>query len=288
MVIGIVVHGGAGHFLDDEYPEAVAACKQAAAEAHALLKAGGSALDAVEAAARILELAPVLNAGYGATINSDNQVECDALIQDGMSQRYGAVAGIRRIAHPISLARMVMERTPHHFLIGQGAEDFALEEGMSLIHPKSLLTERQIKGAHATEDTIGAVALDSHGNIAVAVSTGGVRGKRPGRVGDTPIAGAGGYADNKFGGASATGLGEGIMRSLLCFRAVEGLANGSGIQQTADAMIKLFTERFNGDGGIIMLDREGKAGIAHNTPHMPVAWLEDDEVHGQFTRNRPE
>jgi beta-aspartyl-peptidase (threonine type) len=176
-----------------------------------------------------------------------------------------------------------MERTPHHFLIAAGAEQFAAEQGMELIDPKSLLTDRQIRGKHA--DTVGAVALDLRGNIAAAVSTGGVRGKLPGRVGDSPIPGAGGYAENGIGGASATGMGEGIMRALLCFRAVE-LLHERDVQAAAVAAIDLFTRRFDGDGGMIMLDTQGRVGIAHNTDHMPVAWLEGSEVRSQHTQKK--
>ncbi|MBX3065357.1 MAG: isoaspartyl peptidase/L-asparaginase [Anaerolineae bacterium] len=285
MPIGIIVHGGAGRFLDNEYPQALAACRRAVETARALLQQGASALDAVEAATRVLEADPILNAGYGATINRDGEIELDALIQDGATQRFGAVAGVRRIEHPVTLSRWIMERTPHHFLIAAGAEQFAAEQGMPLIDPKSLLTDRQIRGKHA--DTVGAVALDLQGNIAVAVSTGGVRGKLPGRVGDSPIPGAGGYAENGTGGASATGMGEGIMRALLCFRAVE-LIHDHQVQSAANAAIDLFTRRFDGDGGIIMLDSNGQVGIAHNTDHMPVAWLDGDKIKSQHTQKNAE
>jgi L-asparaginase / beta-aspartyl-peptidase len=279
--IGIIVHGGAGHFLDSEYPLAEAACREAVESARAILVAGGSALDAVEAATRVLESAPVLNAGYGATINSDGEIELDALIQDGDTQAFGAVTGIRRIEHPVTLARWIMERTKHHFIAGDGAERFAEAQGMELVDPASLLTERQIKGEHA--DTVGAVAVDAQGRMAVAVSTGGVRGKMPGRVGDSPVVGSGTYADSQIGGACATGTGEGIMRSILSFRAVEFMTEFN-VQSAADVAIRLFTERYQGDGGIIMLDKSGKVGISHNTEHMPVAWLAGDEIKSQVTQ----
>lgn len=303
MAIGLIVHGGAGRFLDDEYPLALEAVKQAVAAGHDVLRKGGSALDGVEAATRALEAAPILNAGRGATINTKGEVELDAMIQDGDTQKFGAVAGVKRIEHPVSLARLVMEHTRHHFLITDGAEEFALEQGMTLIPNRLLLTERQIKGRHAEmedayhqelgdtikpsarseqNDTVGAVALDAQGRIAASVSTGGIRNKLPGRVGDSPIAGAGGYADSALGGASSTGVGEGIMRSLLTFRAVNLLA-GLAVQDAATAAIKQFAERWEGDGGIIMLDRHGHVGLAHNTDHMPAAWLVGDEIHAGIT-----
>jgi beta-aspartyl-peptidase (threonine type) len=279
--IGIIVHGGAGRFLDSEYPLAEAACREAAEKARAVLVAGGSALDAVEIATRVLESAPVLNAGYGATINSDGEVELDALIQDGDTQAFGAVTGVRRIEHPVTLARWIMERTKHHFIAGTGAERFAEAQGMPLVDPASLLTERQVKGEHA--DTVGAVAVDAQGRMACAVSTGGIRGKMPGRVGDSPVVGSGTYADSLIGGACATGTGEGIMRSILSFRAVEFMTTFH-VQSAADVAIRLFTERFQGDGGIILLDKHGNVGISHNTEHMPVAWLAGDEIRSQVTQ----
>lgn len=277
MPIGIIVHGGAGRFWEDEYTDAEAACAQAAREAHVALAQGGSALDAVEIAVRAMEAAPVLNAGHGATINEQGEVELDALIQDGATQTFGAVAGVQRIKHPVTLARLIMERTPHHFLIGRGAEKFAEAQGMPLIDPASLLTERRLKGEPSTQDTVGAVALDRHGQMAAAVSTGGVRGKMAGRVGDSPIAGAGAYADNNLGAACATGLGEGIMRSLLTFRAVQSLQSLDA-QTAADEAVRVFTERWQGLGGIIVLDPTGRIGFAFNTHDMPVAFLQDDKI----------
>lgn len=287
-IIGIIVHGGAGRFLEKEFALAQAACATAASLARGALQQGASALDAVEAAVRSLESDPILNAGRGSTVNSDGQIEMDALIQDGDTQRFGAVAGLQRVEHPVTLARWIMERTPHHFLIGQHAERFAQGQGMPLVDPQSLLTERQrqndtgdTQDTQDTQDTVGAVALDVAGRIAVAVSTGGVRGKMPGRVGDTPIAGAGGYAESAMGGASATGLGEGIMRSLLTFRAVD-LMRAMEAQPAADQALALFTERFAGLGGIIALDSQGRVGVAHNTPHMPCAWLAGSEIRVQI------
>lgn len=284
---GIVVHGGAGRFKEDEYADAVAACRAAVESAQKLLPQGASALDLVEAAVRSLESAPVLNAGHGATLNRDGVIELDALIMDGCVHQHqiGAVASVHRIEHPVTLARYVMERTPHHFLVGAGAEQFAQEQGIPFIDPASLLTERQLLGAHDTDDTVGAVALDAAGNVAVAVSTGGIRGKLPGRVGDTAIAGAGGYADNDLGAACATGVGEGIMRSLLTFRAVEMLYTVDNAQAAAEQVLELFTQRFDGDGGLIMIDKRGTVGIAHNTRHMPVAWLEGDRIRVQMSRS---
>lgn len=274
MPIGLIVHGGAGEWKEADHAAALSGCQNAVEAGLALLVQGQSALDAVEAAVLSLEANPAFNAGYGAVLNRDGFVEMDALIMDGDDGRFGAVAAVQRIEHPVSLARYVMERSAHHLLAGPGAELFAAEQGMGLVDPAHMIAPHRLDGR---SDTVGAVALDENGNLAVAVSTGGIRGKLPGRVGDTPIAGAGAYADNMFGAACATGLGEGIMRSLLTFRAVEALGTFRTAQSAADAVMPVF-ERYRGDGGLIVIDRRGHIGVAHNTRYMPTAWLAGDRV----------
>ncbi len=274
MPTAIIVHGGAGGFPDYEHSEVLAACRAAVESGWQRLQQGGSALDAVESAVRYLEDHPLFNAGTGGTLNRDGAVELDAMILDGAAQRFGAVAAVRRIRNPVSLARYVLERTPHHLLAGAGAEQFAAEQGVPLIDPASLIVEKRLREA---QDTVGAVALDAQGTLAVAVSTGGVRGKLPGRVGDSPIAGAGGYADNALGAACATGVGEGIMRALLTFRAVEALQGADNPQIAADQALEIFGRRFEGRGGLILIDRHGRVGLAHNTAHMPAAWIADGD-----------
>ncbi len=283
MPVGLVVHGGAGTFDEDKRPKAVAACRTAVEAAWPRLQQGGSALDAVEDAVRSMESDPALNAGYGAVLNRDGFVELDAMIVEGRTLKFGAVAAVRRIEHPVSLARYVLERTPHHLLAGPGAEQFAQEQGVPLIDPERLIADYRRKARQKDKDTVGAVALDQNGNIAVAVSTGGISGKLPGRVGDSPVAGAGGYADNAVGAACATGLGEGIMRSLLTFRAVDLLDHGLNIQAAADEAMRIFAEKFDGDGGIIIIDKTGQVAIAHNTPTMPVAYMTGDGIFSQLT-----
>ncbi len=291
MPIGLVVHGGAGDIQEHEYEQRLEAVRAAVEAAWGPLQQGASAIDAVELAVRSMEDHPLLNAGYGGALNRDGVVELDALIMDGRAYQIGAVAAVRRVKHPVSLARYVMERTAHHLLVGPGAEQFAAEQSFPLADPASLITERQLK-KHKTaqkvshkgdqkdsqKDTVGAVALDSQGNLAVAVSTGGIDGKLPGRVGDSPIAGAGGYADNELGAACATGVGEGIIRALLTFRAVEALKDTENPQAAADQALAVFTNRFSGEGGFIMIDRRGGIGIAHNTRFMPVAYISDDHI----------
>ena len=294
MTIGIIVHAGAGDIVAEEHAERIAACRSAVEAALEPLRNGGSALDAVEIAVRVLESHPLPNAGYGGALNRDGVAELDAMVMDGRTSRIGAVGAVQRIEHPVTLARYVMERTDHHFLVAVGAEQFAAAQGIPLVAPDSLISPlRRAKfGAAAKQDaghdTVGAVALDSVGNVAVAVSTGGLDGKLPGRVGDSPIAGAGGYADNVLGAASATGVGEGIMRSLLTFRAVEALADAVTAQAAAEKAMSIFTHRFSGEGGMIMLNKHGGIGIAHNTSYLPVAFLAGDRIVARISGQGPE
>jgi L-asparaginase / beta-aspartyl-peptidase len=279
MPIGLIVHGGAGDIEEHEYDQRLEAVRAAVEAAWGPLQQGIGAIDAVELAVKSMEAHPLLNAGYGAALNRDGVVEVDAMIMDGRAQQIGAVAAVKGIQHPVSLARLVMERTNHHLLAGQGAEQFAAEQHFPVVDPASLITERQLKKHKAAQhDTVGAVALDSQGNVAVAVSTGGLNGKLPGRVGDSPIPGAGAYADNELGAACATGVGEGIMRALFTFRAVEALRDAENPQAAADQALAIFSNRFNGEGGLIMIDRRGGIGIAHNTRFMPVAYIADDHI----------
>jgi L-asparaginase / beta-aspartyl-peptidase len=278
MPIGLIVHGGAGDIEEHEHEQRLEAVRAAVEAAWGPLQQGATALDVVELAVREMEANPILNCGYGSCLNRDGVVELDALIMDGR-HRIGAVAAVQRVKHPVSLARYVMERTTHHLLAGPGAEQFAAEQNFPMVDPASLISEPRLKKQAASRrDTVGAVALDSAGTVAVAVSTGGIDGKLPGRVGDSPIAGAGGYADNELGAACATGVGEGIIRSLLTFRAVEALRSVDNPQAAANEVLAMFTDRFSGDGGFILIDRHGGIGIAHNTRYMPVAYISDDHI----------
>jgi beta-aspartyl-peptidase (threonine type) len=283
----LIVHGGAGFGDWHDHTAIVEGCREAVRVGRVVLSNNPhSALDAVETAVRALEDNPIFNAGYGSVLNRNGEVEMDALIMNGAGHRIGAVAGISRVRNPISLARLVMERTRHHLLIGAGAEAFAAEHEMNLVTSETMIApHRRNEAREGGHDTVGAVALDQMGNLAVAVSTGGLRGKIPGRVGDSPIPGAGGYAENGLGAACATGVGEGIIRSLLSFRAVEMLRAVSTPQAAAEQAIALFGERYEGDGGLIMLDAQGRIGIAHNSPFMPVAWMgEGDLIHAQMSQ----
>lgn len=281
----IVVHGGAW-FIPAAHREAfIEGCRQAASTGWARLCAGASALDAVEAAVRMMEDDPTFNAGRGSHLNSAGDVETDAILMDGATLNLGAVAAVQGIRNPVSLARLVLERSPHNFITGAGAQAFAREMGVPLVDPATMMGTPPIAGwsppadtggadtGSADADTVGAVALDMHGNLAVAASTGGTAGKWPGRVGDSPLVGCGAYADNAVGAAAATGHGEMLMRVVISKTACDQLAAGRPAQEVAAAVIHLLHGRVGGYGGIIIVDRYGHIGLAHNTPNMAYAYV---------------
>ncbi len=271
----IVVHGGAGTFRNPDREACLAGCRQAALAGWERLQAGGAALDAVEAAVRVLEDDPVFDAGRGSFFNVEVVVQMDAIIMDGRTLDLGAVAAVERIRHPITLARRVMEHSPHNFIVGPGAMAFAEQEGLPFCDPAELLGTYAVDDPGASQgiDTVGAVALDVAGNVAVATSTGGTSRKWPGRVGDSPLVGCGAYADNLSGAASATGEGEKLMRLVPSKAACDRLAAGGPAPQVAAEVIRLLHTRTGGHGGIILVDREGRVGLAHNTPAMPHAYI---------------
>ncbi len=292
MNIGIIVHGGAGAWnLETEgIEEASKVCVQAAAQGQAVLLRGGSALDAVEEAILILEDSPVLDAGRGSYLNIAGEVEMDALIMDGRTLDLGAVAAVQRVKNPISLARRVMADTEHNFLVGRGAEVFADAIGFPRCREEDLLVgdelARYLKLRQQEEyktveifsepgsmgDTVGAVAMDAEGNLAAGTSTGGTRKKMVGRVGDSPLVGSGGYADNLTAAVSATGYGEALMKVLISKQVSDFVKEGMSAQAACEAAIKLLEERVNGLGGLIAIDAQGRPGMAFNTTAMPHAW----------------
>jgi beta-aspartyl-peptidase (threonine type) len=284
MSFAIVVHGGAGDWNNtgESLVEARRACEEAAAAGRAILARGGSALDAVEAAVNILEDCPVLDAGRGSYPNAEGFIEMDALIMDGRDLSLGAIAAIQRVRHPISLARRVMLDSGHHLLVGPGAELFADSIGFPRCDVSELLvsdspaTDSRPEPSAALGDTVGAVALDSHGNLAAATSTGGTRHKRPGRVGDSPLVGCGAYADNWTAGVSATGYGEALMRVVISKRVCDLVGTGLSAAAACAAAIRLLEERTGGDGGLIAVDARGQVGFAFNTRAMPHAYAVGD------------
>lgn len=287
--IAIVVHGGAGAWELGSKRLRVggAACDEAALAGHAVLKAGGSALDAVETAVRILEDCPALDAGRGSYLNKQGEVEMDALIMDGRFLNMGAVAAIQRVRHPISLARRVMTDTAHTFLVAHGADAFADQIGFPRCTVAELVISDEDDYADAEGplgDTVGAAALDMHGNVAAATSTGGTRHKMPGRVGDSPLVGSGGYADNQSAAVSATGQGESIMKVVLSKRVCDLVGSGLSTQAACEAAIRLLEERVGGECGLIAVDTQGQVGAACNTRAMPYAAVVGME--GEFRNGR--
>ena len=270
----IIVHGGAGPIKDDSLAARLEGCKAAALAGWAILQQGGAALDAVEAAVVGLEDNPLFNAGTGSTLNSLGKIEMDAAIMEGHSLRAGAVAAVSGVKNPINLARRVLEDGRHILLAGEGALLFARQIGFPECAPESLLVESEKKRWQSKHGTVGAVAFDSAGRLAVATSTGGIFNKLPGRVGDSPLIGCGTYADD-YGAASCTGQGEAIMRLVLAKSTVDFLHEADDIEaQTAARMaIAHLEERLQSTGGIILIDRSGNIGYARNTSHMPVGWV---------------
>jgi beta-aspartyl-peptidase (threonine type) len=289
MSIAIIVHGGAWDIPQALHADHMAGCRAAAEAGWAVLAAGGSALDAVEAAVRVLEDHPVFDAGRGSHLNWDGAVELDAGIMDGCTLAAGAVASVKRIANPISLARAVLADGRHVFLVGEGAERFAERAGIALSDPTDMVVQRERdlwqarrqQDAATTEaatpadaalphasDTVGAVAVDADGNVAVGNSTGGTFYKMPGRVGDTPIIGCGLYADNTMGAAACTGVGEQIMKTVLAKSTVDQIHWLSDPAAAATAAIAHFEHRIGGQGGVICASPDGRVGWAHSTPYL--------------------
>ncbi len=264
----LLVHGGAGNW-PAEYRAAARQGIHAALNAGwERLAGGGSALDAVEAAVAALEDDPTFNAGRGSCLTSDGRIQMDALIVDGATLNAGAVACVERLRNPIRAARLILGQGEHVLFVGPDAERLAAELGASLCDPAELMTERR-RAELGVHDTVGAVALDAAGNLASATSTGGMTGKAPGRVGDSPLVGCGGYADNEAGAVSATGWGEPIMKLVLSKWTADRLRQGVLPDQAAQQAIDYLKARLGGTGGLIVLDAAAGYGAAWSSPAMP-------------------
>lgn len=269
----------------------------ALAAGYGLLARGASAVDAVEAAVAVMEDDETFDAGRGSFLTQDGRVQMDALLMDGSNLRTGGVACVERLRNPIKAARLVLDESPHVYFVGAGAERFARQHGMALCDNMDLVIPREQErlfkaqaaelaglpdetfsgslSAESTEklashDTVGAVAMDSTGNIAAGTSTGGTLNKAPGRVGDSSLIGCGCYADNLSAAVSLTGWGEPIMKLVLGKWAVDKVAAGASPAEAAQAAIDYLYQRLGGHGGIILLGPDGRVGLAHNTPRM--AW----------------
>ena len=300
--IRLAIHGGAGAIPKSEMtPEKEAAYREdlrrALVAGHEVLKRGGSSLDAVEVAIRILEDSPLFNAGKGAVFTAAGKNELDASIMDGATRKAGAVAGVTRVKNPITLARMVMERSPHVMMVSTGAEAFAKEQGAELVDEKYFYTEERWKSLQKAKEaekapkksasvassvdwkfgTVGAVALDRAGNLAAGTSTGGMTNKRFGRVGDSPVIGAGTYADNATCAVSATGHGEYFIRSVVAYDISALMAyRGMSVKEAADLVVMDKLVKIGGEGGVIAMDRDGNVAMPFNSPGMFRGTIDED------------
>jgi len=285
----LIVHGGAWAMPDDGIAAHENGIAAALAAGYGLLERGASAVDAVEAAVAVMEDDETFDAGRGSFLTQDGRVQMDALLMNGENLRTGGVACVERLRNPIHAARLVLDHSPHVYFVGTGAERFARQHGMALCDNTELIVPRErerlmvfqkaelagaldttFSGPLASHDTVGAVALDAHGNIAAGTSTGGTLSKAPGRVGDSSLIGCGCYADNLSAAVSLTGWGEPIMKLVLGKWAVDRVAAGASPQEAAQDAIDYLFARLGGHGGIILLSPDGRVGLAHNTPRM--AW----------------
>jgi len=268
----IIVHGGAGPIKDDSVTARLTGCKEATLVGWQILAHGGAALDAVEAAVILLEDNPLFNAGTGSTLNSLGKVEMDAGIMEGESLRAGAVAAVSGIKNPIMLARRIMEDGRHVMLAGEGALIFAREIGFPEVPAESLISALAKERWANAHGTVGCVAFDANGKLAVATSTGGIFKKLPGRVGDSGLLGCGTYA-NKYGAVSCTGHGEAIMRTVMAHDAVQFLQDGAEPHEAARKAIQNLEQLTGSTGGLILIDPCGRVGHARNTTHMPICTI---------------
>ena len=300
----LLVHGGAWAIPAAEAEAHENGVRNALEAGYAVLRRGGAAVDAVEAAVVVLEDDPTFDAGRGSFLTSDGRVQLDALLMDGGRMKAGGVACVERLRNPIQAARLVLEQSPHVYFVGAGAEAFAASHGMKLIDNAELVLDRErVRLAEAqaraaagladetfsglqddkdaatafqrarefeSHDTVGAVALDARGNLAAATSTGGTLNKTPGRVGDSSLIGCGCYADNLSAAVSLTGWGEPIMKLVLGKWATDRVAAGTAPEIASEEAIAYLYNRLGGHGGIILLGPDGRFGFAHNTPAM--AW----------------
>lgn len=295
----IVVHGGAGSWQPERSQDGLRGVKEAAKTGFDILKNGGSAVDSVVEAVAVMEDKGAFNAGYGSSLTIEKKVEMEASIMDGRTLEAGATALLHDIRNPIRLARIVMEKTDHVFVVGDGAEKLAElyhferrnpvtelrlryyeAQKKQLLARKSELPKLYDLVKHHPElfslDTVGAVAIDKDGNVAAATSTGGFPLKLPGRIGDSPLIGCGTYADNLSGACSATGVGEIAIRLVLAKTVCNYMESGKSAEEAVENAIKLVNKRIStsyNSMGLIVVDSQGRFGAAHNSPNMCWAYF---------------
>jgi len=289
-VPALLIHGGAGADPASGREELRLGIRDAVAAGWAVLREEGGAVAAVEAAVRAMEDDPRFNAGRGSVLTADGTVEMDASIMEGDALRNGAVACVTAMRHPVTLARLIMEEGRHSLFVGEGAMARARALGLPECDPEELVTDarrQQLEsvigntggnpggntGGNTGGGTVGAVALDRRGLVAAATSTGGIAGKLPGRVGDTPLIGCGTYAESTAGGVSCTGDGEAIIRVVLARRTIEILKAAGDPMHACRIAVDVLVEEGGGGGGLICIDWRGRLGWAHSTLLMPVGFM---------------
>lgn len=304
---GIVIHGGAGTILKQDMTDSLEAAFKAKLEeaikvGHAILKSGGSSIEAVTKTINVLEDSPLFNAGKGAVFTHDETNELDASIMDGQTLNAGAIAGVTQIKNPIDLAKEVMLHSEHVMLGGKGAENFAQSRGIELVDPSYFYTEKRFRSLQQAKEieeakidhsqstsfadpfiknqkfgTVGCVALDKNGNLAAGTSTGGMTNKRWNRIGDAPIIGAGTYANNATCAVSSTGWGEFFIRAVVAHD-ISALMEykGLSLQEAAKEVIQKKVPAMGGDGGIVAIDRQGNVSMEFNTEGMYRAHMNAD------------
>ncbi len=278
MTIAIIVHGGAKTISDDKVKANHAGCLAAVEAGWTVLRGGGSAGEAVEAAIRVLEADQTFNAGFGATLNTEGEVELDAAMMEGAKLGWGAVAAVQGVRHPISVARMIMDEKPR-LLVAQSAKRFAAENGAEMCAKDDLIADEQWEQWKEDQEvldrpnTVGCVALDANGVLVAGTSTGGTTNQPAGRVGDTAIVGSGLYADNQLGACSTTGDGESIIPVVLAKTAIDFLSGNRHPEEAAQKAIDTLVSKVTGEAGCIILDRQGRVGWAYNSDDMAVAYM---------------
>jgi beta-aspartyl-peptidase (threonine type) len=291
---GIVIHGGAGTILKKYMTDSLenafhSKLKEAITTGHSILENGGSSIEAITATINIMEDSPLFNAGKGAVFTHEETNELDASIMDGATLNAGAVAGVKHIKNPINLALSVMNDSPHVLLAGEGAEEFAREQGFEMTDPSYFFTNKRFQSLQKVKErekeneisfndpfiknskfgTVGCVALDKNGNLAAGTSTGGMTNKRWNRIGDSPIIGAGTYANNATCAVSSTGWGEYFIRAMVAYDISAMMEyKGVSLQEAAHEVIQNKLPALGGDGGIIAIDKDGNIAMEFNTPGM--------------------
>jgi beta-aspartyl-peptidase (threonine type) len=278
MTLAIIVHGGAKTISEDKVAANNAGCLAAVEAGWAVLTKGGSAAEAVEAAIRVLETDQTFNAGFGATLNSNGEVELDAAMMEGATLGWGAVAAVQGVRHPISAARKIMDEKPR-FLVARSAERFAADNGLEMCKKEDLIADEQWHEWKEEQEvldrpnTVGCVALDANGTLVAGTSTGGTTGQPAGRVGDTAVVGSGLYADGKLGACSTTGDGESIIPVVLAKTAIDFLSGDRHPDEAAQMAIDTLKSKVTGEAGCILLDHQGRVGWAYNSQDMACGYM---------------